>query len=711
MPSLTLPFGTAGLDRLSGEMAARPGSLRDVRNLLLRGARLQVAPGAVVTAVLPEQGGEPCAHVCLLEPLRFEKVAVAVGYYEGSRELHVYRLTAAGTDPAHVGLLGTLDEHASTPPRLHGAEVGGRLFIAHDEPLQSRRLATHVYNPLGSEPLTALEADFDGTGAAPVRFRGVLAWRDYLAGWGFASAIEARPEIVRVSLPGRPLEFDAEHYFIAGTQGDPVLSLRPAGGHLLALKASQTYRIHGSSHLDFGILPLHALTGALSHALTLEIDGRCYAWSAEGPVRLVGAVDPERLEEPLNLTGPQPEDFIGLDYEGGYVQYHPATRVVEWVFGGAGFALDLTSHQWSYTQSAIARSTGSLLVAGASLAEATGVASDVHVEEDVLGADGARDVTLAWTNVGMAGDEVLEFWLHDGEAWAQVDSVLVGPDATQDHTLADLPAGRACRFQIRARRGTLYPDGYDGADPDEWPTGSLLEYTTEITPPAIVTSSWERLSAEDARLTFEVDVSHPALRLELLRDGAVVDFADPPLEGPVTLHDDGVPRHEEYDYVVRQVTADMPEGGAADPVTRWAGPTAPTAVVFDGGSPENLYWYRYDVSWHARAGRNVRIQDDYACADEFATRHVGESDGFESITSLEKNSSEQDAGDNGGPAGFTARIRHEVTAHGVTDVSPWVSATVVVRIADDEDAFRACGGGDGGGNGGGGGDPDPVEPE
>src|SRR5690606_20436070 len=106
---------------------------------------------------------------------------------------------------------------------------------------------------------------------------------------------------------------------------------------------------------------------------------------------------------------------------------------------------------------------------------------------------------------------------------------------------------------------------------------------------------------------------------------------------------------------------------------------------------------------------DVRIEDDYTCLGAFALRYTGANTGSSGFLLLPKNSSEQDTGDNGVPAAFTARIRREVTAFSVTDVSDWVPKPVTVRIADDEDAYDACAGGDGGGGGDVGGDPDPEE--
>src|SRR5690606_26477822 len=107
------------------------------------------------------------------------------------------------------------------------------------------------------------------------------------------------------------------------------------------------------------------------------------------------------------------------------------------------------------------------------------------------------------------------------------------------------------------------------------------------------------------------------------------------------------------------------------------------------------------------ADHNVRIENDYQCIGTFSTAYSGAIYDGSRYVVLPKNSAENDTGDNGHPVAFTTRIRHEIEAFGVTDVSDWVTKPVTVRIADDETAYDACGGGAGGGGGDGGGDPDP----
>ncbi len=649
MPTLSLPLGS-GLDRASGAMAVRPGSLRDARNVYLRAGKAEVRRGMLYTATLPDQGGHLCSFIPLLSPMRVEGVAIAAGYYAGSREVHLYRLPASGEDPAvHLGLLFSLHADAAAPPRLHAAEVGGRLFIAHDEPLQSRRAPTMVYDPLGSSVLYGLTATFNAAGEAPVRFRGVLAWSEYLVGWGFASATENRPEIVRTSLPGRPLEWDANHYFIAGTRGDPVVSCRPAGGNLLAIKASQTYRIHGSSHLDFGILPLHALTGTLSHSLTIELDGRCFVWSAEGPAMLTGQADPGRLEQPLDLKGPQPTDFIDLDYSSGFVQYIIGRTALEWVFGTVSFVF--AGGEWSYGQSASVRDTGALIFDSGSLIDAldeapTGFPSSVSADA------GATEARIGWTNTGALENETAEVWVKPaGGNWTLAAQIAVA-GATQEAVVGSLSVAVDYDAAVRYRRGGRYTAGYED-DPSSWPATSRTTFTTELNAPDLTSVTWSRTSAstERARVVFAPD--DPAAKHQILRDGSVIAT----LEAGVTTYDDtGITGEAYHTHTVRAVLGAF-ESVQSNALTRWMGPEpGPSAAsaVDSGlqcGGPD---LHDHGVSWtNGNAAWETEIRVDGA------STMIAAAGVTDVVTGICAN-----------PADPRISVRHRVTAFGVHDYSP-----------------------------------------
>lgn len=614
MQTLPLPFGTAGLDRYTGEMAVRPGSMRDARNVFLRGSRIEVRAGMDATSTLPDQGGSVCTHVALVGPLKFEAAAMALGFYSVSRELHLYRLSADGSGPSHVGLLFTLDANAQTPPRLSAAEAGGKLFIGHDEPLQSRRGATFIYDPLGATALSQLTADLDGSGEAPVRFRGVIEWRQYIVGWGFASATIARPEIVRVSIPGQATKFNPEHYFIAGTAGEPVLSCREAGGFLLVRKPSNTHRIVGSSHLDFGILPLHALTGTLGHQLSIEIGGLLYDWSANGPVRYTGQVNSQDLETPLDLAGPQPADFAGLDYSSGYVQYLPDRRVLEWVMGGVSFFFDLRAQQWSYGQSTVNRFSGALFFTGSSLADEIDSAPTSR-PGSVTATPSATTALIEWTNEALAGgsvddNETAEIWLREANGvWGMVEQVPVqGGDASpQDATIDGLVVGQEYEVAMRFRRGGRYTLGYESSDPSNWPATSQDTFTTLLESPTLDSVTWSRTggASEHATVAFtpvDTGVSH-----RILRDLVPVKTLDP---GVDSYDDPGITGETTHSYQVVAIVG-VYQSDPSNIINAYMGPSPPpsdakwddSTVGCGGGSPATMH----DITWTDGLAADVEI--------------------------------------------------------------------------------------------------------
>lgn len=596
MKTTTLPFGTAGLDRYTGEMAVRPGSLRDARNVRVRGSKLEVRKGMSTAITLPDQGGHPCTHVVLLEPLKFEAAAVAVGYYAASRELWLYRLPADASSATSIGggAMFTLDAAAVSPPRLHGAEMGGRFLIAHDEPLQSKRAATFVYDPLGATQLFQLTAALDSAGEAPVRHRVVLPWQEYIVGVGFASATENRPEVVRVCIPGRPLQWDPNHFFIAGTRGSPVVSIRPAGGHLMVMKPSSTHRIHGSSHLDFGILPLHALTGALNHALTIEIDGRCYTWSAEGPMVLTGAIEPGELETPLDLEGPQPEGFEGLDFETGYVQYLHGLRQIEWVFGAKSFVFDLRTRQWVYGESAVQRYTGSLLYTGTSLADELDNAP-TGFPANVAAAPGATTADVAWDNNGADGNETAEVWIEpEGEDWYMAEQVAVA-GASQSVTVEGLVVAVDYRTSVRFRRGGRYTSGYESNDPSSWPATSQDSFTTLLDPPTLDSVVWSRTGADSEQALVSFTPADSSVKHRVLRDGVVVTTLN---AGVTSYADTGITGEVNHTHTVVAVSG-VYESDPSNSIETWMGPfPEPSAASYatgsnsctGGGDPKTVTW-------------------------------------------------------------------------------------------------------------------------
>lgn len=301
-----------------------------------------------------------------------------------------------------------------------------------------------------------------------------------------------------------------------------------------------------------------------------------------------------------------------------------------------------------------------------------------------------RDVTIRGTPTEMLGDETVEVWLKRGSAeWELYDVVDVVDDPTQDFLLENLEEAVLHVLQLRATRESRYRTAYLSADPDDWPVQSRYQFTPgldlEFGVPAITGTEWERTSgsAQEIRVTATAASGSEAYALQLLRNGSIVDEIAGPHGGPVVLTDANPPLAADHSYTVRHVEGfDVgPQTGAA---VQYAGPAAPVNLAH---TTPGVGWYAYTLEWDAPpSGAVSRVQDNYANQSVFAARTVTAADATTSGSiNLEKNSSFEPNGNS--PCLFDARVRHEVTAFAVTDVSKWVEVEVLAEIASDETAW------------------------
>ena len=145
MPKVTLPMGM-GLDRYTGVMRVQPGSMRDMRNVRPQRGRLTQRRGITRASSLPAQGGNPCTAVVAIQPVQSSGEGVVVGFYAGSGEVHIFRVSGTGKDPFHIGQWFTLGSNAESPPYVLATESYGKAFLAHDEAIYSARAPTQVYD-------------------------------------------------------------------------------------------------------------------------------------------------------------------------------------------------------------------------------------------------------------------------------------------------------------------------------------------------------------------------------------------------------------------------------------------------------------------------------------------------------------------------------------------------------------------------------------
>jgi len=346
--TLLLPYGD-GLDRSTGLALVEPSRFSDLRNVVLFDGKAQVRPGILKVGGLVNATDGPLDITTGLQALRREQRGIGVGFELVTKKSHINLLSGVGEVIQYEEEWFTALEDDPVPRPIM-ADSYSKVFIAHDEPIYARRAATVYYDTVdGVQPL---EADLDGGGDAPVRFRGVVGYLNYMVGWGFGTATDPdRSEIVRVSLPGQPLEWQGDHYFQAGVRGEPVICCRKAGDVLAVLKESETYRIVGYDRRTFGIKPADPHFGVAAGRLAVTVGDTLFTWSHEGPRASEGGPSVD-LALPLDLNAPSPSDLVSAGLtEDGFATYVPDLRCVLFVFGQLVYCLSLRNPvkpKWSY---------------------------------------------------------------------------------------------------------------------------------------------------------------------------------------------------------------------------------------------------------------------------------------------------------------------------------------------------------------------------
>ena len=515
-PRIVLPFG-GGLDRDTGVMAMRPGSFEDIQNVLLHQGKAIIRPGFTTTVTPLDDEDAEVSHVLQGEALRSERVGIVVSFQQATEKVWVHRTNPDGTIATLIGeWIHDQGGWGSSPPTIVMAESYARMFMAHDTRLVGSRAPTVYYDPIfGSGLVENLEGDFLDAGTHNLRYRGVVQHLDFLFGWGYGDESEDRPELVRVSRPGAPTTFAANHYFIAGNRAVPVLNCAPAGGLLQVLKEVSGSVIVGNGRDNFGIFPADPLHGCLNSALSANFGRMLFAWGAEGPRVWMGHAASEEVAIPLELGGLEPAALVESgDVERAFAHYIPVLRAIAFVFGQRAYVLTVRvvgDYKWSYWSLGFDSYCGFTLFPGQELTEAPTGHPEISA---ALIAGTYADITFA--NIGQDGDETLEAWVQEDPAgdWALNNSILVTLDATQVVTVDELAAGTVYNVALRYRRGVLYETPYEGT-PDTWPQVSQTQFTTVIDPPTPVSGVWSRVSGVSEEILLTVT---PAFGLEATND-------------------------------------------------------------------------------------------------------------------------------------------------------------------------------------------------
>jgi len=691
-----IQFGR-GLDRASGHLAAAPETMRDLRNVYVRDTRLEIRKGAVQTATV----GDTITGVF---PFITEQAGVLTALEGSSLRVYLVDGFGQGSPPLFLGDWGTLPEGAHKPPRTLGAEAGNRVFIAHDEIHIGKRLPTVIYQPFQSDTFVTLRQDLGG-GEVDVKFRGVAKHLEYIVGWGFGNIDDQdRQEIVRISLPGLidetgEVRFLPEHYWIVGTRGDPVVRCIPLGidePALLAFKSAETYLLFGYDQTNFGIRLIDSRHGLASSRLAVSYDGMVFFWSLEGPRVFDGPGASKELAIPLDLRAPPPSSLVQSGaIEDGWAEYVPERRAIRFVFGPLKYVLHLwnpTRPEWSYEEGLDEFCGGIIFGGGTPVFGPPSGAPSLHDVVDIE----TTSVRLIIEHSGAEGNEVLEVWLRpSGGEWFRFTPEMVRLPGPQSVQVTDLQPGTSYDVAVRYRRGPHFTPGYEN-DPDTWPSYEAGAFVTTMDAPVIQQATWERTSASSERILVTVSPVYNDVDLELLSGGVVVATAPAPHSGPVTIAHVDPAGEQLHTYTARHRTA-AKEGDESEPVSRWAGPDAPTLTEI---IPQGVCVYT--VRWASASGSlYTEIEDDYPNSS-FALRRTADP-GQGEIQVAHGEAIDDCAGLGGEMIPVGVRIRHRQDSFGVSDYSQYAVDVTSLELCN------ACSF-NGGGGGGGDDDPPPVLP-
>jgi hypothetical protein len=457
---IQIPFGP-GLDKESGAMVVRPGSMLDLRNVYHHEGSLVVREGMEKKIQFTDyQTGEDATHILAGIAIRSERIGIVVTFYEPTRHVTVHRVdgTAAYGTPLGNWYWGGIDLSYGIPPiyewpgteipKVILEEIYGQVYFAHDERYIASRAITLVYDPFfvysDSGGLAPLQVYFDADHrysaekvhelpvlditvekkqAEYVKFRGVSRHMDYLFGWGYGTRLENRPEMVRVSYPGEPRRWHPEHYFVAGDRRDPVIRCEPARQTMLCFKETETYQIFGYSRATFGIRPYDNLYGCLAGRLARSVSGEVFFWSAEGPRVAGDAGKSVKVHLPLDLGGFEPATLVArTDFDEGWCDYIDEVELLYFGFGRRLYVLSLRNPQdprWTYWELARKAYCGFRLYGEPGGAPPAGFPDNLSITDIVQStACPNPGITVGWDNNDQFEDEnYIDIWVKPNSPW------------------------------------------------------------------------------------------------------------------------------------------------------------------------------------------------------------------------------------------------------------------------------------------------------
>lgn len=299
----------------------------------------------------------------------------------------------------------------------------------------------------------------------------------------------------------------------------------------------------------------------------------------------------------------------------------------------------------------------------------------------------SRLVTVRYTFQELVGDETYELWLkHETDPWVlYATGVIALTSGHQDFQLDELVDGDDYITQIRLIRSARYRLAYQPSDPGVWPVSSKITFNagalTSAGAPTLTGGAWTRTSGASQKITVTVEGDDDAIDLDLYRDGVVIHtFLGGTLSGPTPYDDVDPPIAAAHIYTARHRSGTL-SGPVSDALSTFAGPPAPEDLL-QTSDPTDFGFYT--VTWDD-LGESTQVEHDFLCPGVFSpltTTSAGtrtetlESDVIPTTTTQS--------------ATFRVRVRNEVTAFTVTDVSAWTQRLVTCLIYAANVDYQSC---------------------
>lgn len=298
----------------------------------------------------------------------------------------------------------------------------------------------------------------------------------------------------------------------------------------------------------------------------------------------------------------------------------------------------------------------------------------------------SRLVTLRGTFQELAGDETYEVWLkHESDAWALFSSGVVAlTSGHQDFPLDELTEGDDYTAQIRLIRSGRYRLAYQPTDPGVWPSSSRVLFTVgalvTVGAPSVGNGAWARTAIDHWNTAIDITPDDAAVDLDLYRDGALIHTFVGGAYGALASYADEAPLAANHIYTARHRSGTL-SGPVSDAFSAFSGPPAPTTLLQTSLATD---FGTYSVSWND-LGETSRVQDDFLCPTVF--RELTTTAGGVRTETVESDVVPVNPVQS---ATFRVRVRNEVVAFTVTDVSDWTSRLVTCSIYTDNADFQSC---------------------